>query len=565
MFYIQNIIHHFTTIISKKKTYWIGLLLLLSILISLNNYNSVDAFLPSNLSGFYLYLNNLFYTTDISNGFSTYYLLGAMSCLLLDISPEVFLWFQPGALLTPLALFGIYYALSKKPLLSIGMVYLYSFLDTNFNSHYFFAHLPGSLIYYTLLLGIIICLLRKDIDYRALLLGTILVISLNFASYNNMMCMLLFSISLLFILIIKYILERRCERHDIHILRIIRNITTFIIISVFIYVIAEVFVSVILPYLENQTIVEATAFDLIYQKMLGPLLGVETHISPYSDVLHYNSSWGSIFGVVKYIIAGFIIINYIIYIIKTVLLDKYNLQYLDCFCLAITFTYGCFFLMRAIASAIQLELIFFPTIIIFIRIMSYFALNNQHPNEQTISYSKFPLNTKRLISLTLVIFSICTIVPYVDIYSIDTGIDKYSGNTDDVTTYPQHVLSSSWIDTHIAPISSGISGIKTDVYTRGLTQLYFISHNMITDPNEIVTKYQYQYLSLSDIQDLIYNRDIIGSDYVIQNMNLKSLTVGVHFEYARAWTKMKDMYEHNENYNLIYSNEGVNIISGVLN
>lgn len=557
----KNIIPHFMTIISEKKKYWITLLLLLlCIVIFLSNYNYLDAYLPRNLSGIYYYLNDLFGVTGTPDGFAIYYLLGSMSCLLLNISPEVFLWVQPGALLTPLMIFAIFYSLSKKPFFSVLMTYVYSFVATNPNSYYFFAHLPGSLIYYTILLGLIICLCRKNIDYRAIVLGTILVIALNFASYNSMMRLLLVLTFLLLFLVVKYIIEKKYKTFDNKTAIIIRNITTLLITSVIIYAIAEVFINVLLPYLGKQGNVGVSPIDLIYQSFLGPLLGTDNHASIYSDVLFYSSTWGSIFGVVKYLIAGIIILSYLLYIFKIEILKKHRLQFLDCLCLALLFSTGLYFLARAIASSFQLELIHFPAVIIFVRLISCFVLNSKYLKQDSHSNSKSHTNIGKfgkIIIILLVIYSICSIIPYISEYSVDSGIENNDGYKM-YSTHPQQISSLSWFDNQIQSNPSILLDVSTDHYTRGVAMLYQLSHNRIISMENIADSYSI--ISLNDIQNLIYNRDV-GAGFIIQNMNIPFLAVGTHFEVAKAWSNMEDKYDSNENYNKIYSNEGMNILA----
>lgn len=548
-----------TSLLTRKK-YSVGLLILLSLIIFLRNYNRFDPFLPGNLSGFYTYLNGISTSFDSLSTSSIYQILGAMSCELLNITPEIYLWFQPGAILTPLFLFFIYYVLSKNTFNSAFFVCIYLLGVLNPNSYYLFSHLPGNYILYTIVMGIVICLRKKIADSRSLLLGTILIIALNFASYNAMMRALLICVFLLIFVVIKYSLEKNTPKKDCRITaQFIHKIVVFLIISIFIYIIAEVFIDVLLPYMDSHSSSESTLLDRMIQ-LYGSLFGVSS-ISEYSDVIYHRTSSTSILTIVKYLIAGLIIIYYILKIFWMDIIGKRTLQFVDCFCLTLLCSYGSFIFIRMMASSIQFDLVFFPAIIIFIRL---FCINYTDDNSQSIpdfdtekQYFSKDIAVRQILTILFTVFVVCSIFSYVGGYSINSGI------TDDseynmFTTLSNSYSNALWTNNYIYPIEDKNIGLHTDIYTLSIYRLYLLVYDIIDNP-DIISEFCTP-LSLSEIQNVINNREG-DAKYIVKNMNINNLAVGYHFEFAEPWIKFFERDNYNENYNKLYSSEDMEVIS----
>ena len=494
----------------------------------ISNYQSCDDFFPRNILSF---LDLIYFGDMPSFSMIGYASFGAIICLVLGFSPEILL-VMPISII-PLSVIGfvILYRLSKNTLLStilVGCLYCISYSPSNV---LYWIHTVGNILYLTIFLLLIIWFdnkhKNKSYDLVTFLCISILLISLNYVSYDITAIAVLNIFSLTVIVLFLWMRDKYYDLHKKYVISNSRIIVLSIISCALIMSLNSFYYSFI-NFGDSMGEVGVSSLDK-YLIFASKLIGYNDFTSTSPLTPYYLSDVTGIpfIGALRYIIIVLAILIYGYWLLKIFLGKQGIIHPIDIILSSVLLGYIVYILIRilVVGSSHSIFLITIPGVLILARMTA-------------IKY-KPKLGKIGLLFVIIFILLMLVQVSSVSLSKID--------EPKNLESYKQISEFGAWAYLY------STKDMSSDVFTYASICL-----SSVVDKNPILSE------SISSKYSSFVNNDEILSIFdsnvppskrnIIINWHLKQISASTKdWVTLNPWKKYEDEIEYNPNYNIVCS------------
>ncbi|MPL94978.1 hypothetical protein SDC9_41141 [bioreactor metagenome] len=505
----------------------------------IGNYQNCDAFFPRSILSFVdlIYFGHMPTSTLI--GYSSF---GAIICLALGFSPESLLVIPISII--PLSVIGyvLLYRLSKNTLLStvlVGCLYCIPYAPSLV---LYWSHTVGNILYLTIILLFIIWVNNrrnnKSCETVIFLCISILLISLNYISYNMTAMAVLNIFSLVVIVLFVWMRDKYYNLHKTHDISSSQLIVLSIISCAMIMSLNSFYYTFMhfIDFMGESGVSYLDKFLLLASRIFE---GNDiTYISPLTPYYLSDIEGIPFIGALRYIIIGLGILIYGYWLLK-MSLGKYGaIQPIDIILSSVLFGTVVYILIRIllVGDIGSFSLITLPAILILVRMTTL----------------KYKPKLKKIGVVLVVIFVVLLLIQVSSI-----SISKID-EPKNLESYPQISEFGSWAYLYSTKYTS------SDVFTYGSICL-----SSVVDNNPILFE------SISPKYSVFVNNDeilsILGADVpssdrtIIINWLLPQISVSTtDWVTLNPWKIYEDEIKYNPNYNVVWSSGFIACLSPLI-
>jgi len=502
----------------------------------ISNYRDCDAFFPSNILSFVNFINFGDLSSSLMNGYLSF---GAIICLILGFSPESIL-VMPISII-PLTLIGcvLFYRVSKNILLStvlVGCLYC-----VNYNPSYvlFWIHTVGNILYITIILLFIIWIdnkIKNKSNITAIFLCiSILLISLNFISYNSMAMAVLTIFSLGVILLLVWVRDKYYNLDTTH------NISRsqMIVLSIISCVLLLSLNSFYKSFISFTYSMSESGLSSLDKFLISASNFIEDNdissISPLAPYYLSDNVGIPLIGPLRFIIIGLAILIYSYWLLKIYLGKQDKIHSIDIMLFSVLIGIIMYIFIRIVfvGQLSSFTLITLPALLILARI--------------TTLKNKTKLKKIGVLFIIIFIALLLIQVSSISISKIDEPMK--------LDSYKQISEFGSWVDLYSTKY------LSTDVFTYGSICL-----SSAVKKNQVIAQsISNKYSIFGDDDEIlsIYGMDVPPSSRdIIINWYLPQISASVSdWVTLNPWKRYENDIKYNSNYNIVYSSGFIGCLS----